>query len=446
MEPFSHPINLPATSQPRVIIIGGGFAGITLAQALRKAPVQVVMFDKQNYHTFQPLLYQVATGGLEPDSIAFPLRKAFAGQKNFFFRMAGVERIDPVAKVVYTNIGEAAYDHLVVATGASTNFFGIKALEDSAMGMKSVPEALNLRSAILQAFEQANHEQDPEVRAALLKFVVVGGGPTGVETAGALAEIKTHVLPSDYPELDNSLMEIHLIESGGELLGPMAPTSREGALKALQDMGVNVMLNTVVKDYDGYNLTTTVGEIEAATVIWAAGVKGNPVAGIDQSQILERPNRVKVNVFNEVEGHDSLYAIGDVAAMVTDEFPRAHPQVAPVAMQQARALAENLQNKLKGAPMKPFAYFDKGSMATIGRNKAVLDGGDGVRWMHMRGFMAWMGWMFVHILYIIGFRNKAVIFINWVWSYFTYDKGTRLIIRPFKRIEIRQHVMAERER
>lgn len=438
MESFLSPISLPATTQPRVVIIGGGFAGITLAGNLRNAPVQVVMFDKHNYHTFQPLLYQVATGGLEPDSIAFPLRKAFAGQKNFFFRMAQVQRIDPAAKIVYTDIGTASYDYLVLATGASTNFFGIKALEDSAMGMKSVPEALNLRSAILQAFEQANDEQDPIIRAALLKFVVVGGGPTGVETAGALAEIKTHVLPSDYPELDNSLMEIHLIESGPELLGPMAPTSREGAYKALTGMGVNVMLNTTVKDYDGFKLTTSAGDIEAVTVIWAAGVKGNPVEGIDPAQILDRPNRVKVDEFSRVAGHDGVFAIGDVAAMTTDDYPRAHPQVAPVAMQQARTLAINLQNMIKGAPRVPFVYFDKGSMATIGRNKAVLDGGQGVRWMHMRGFMAWMGWMFVHILYIIGFRNKAVIFINWVWSYFTYDKGTRLIIRPFKRRDVKQ--------
>ncbi|MCI4666983.1 MAG: NAD(P)/FAD-dependent oxidoreductase [Bacteroidia bacterium] len=421
--------NLPNTDLPRVVVIGGGYGGITVAQALRKAPVQVVMIDKNNYHTFQPLLYQVASGGLEPDSIAFPLRKMFAKQKNFTFRWAEVDRVHPDKKCIETSIGTINYDYLVIATGSKTNFFGNKEIETNALGMKSIPESLDLRSLILQNFEEAHDHQSTEVQDRLMGFVVVGGGPTGVETAGALAELKAHVLPSDYPDLDLDLMDIHLIEAGGRILKGMSENSSQDALRSLEKLGVSVHLNTLVTSFDGSVVETKSGEkIDASTVIWAAGVQGAAIDGLEEA-IEQRPNRLKVDKYNRVEGYEDVFAVGDIALMQTEEYERGHPMVAPVAMQMGEHLGKNLAQMFKGAPLKPFRYFDKGSMATIGRNKAVLDLGK----LHLRGIVAWLGWMFVHIFYLIGFRNKVVVFVNWVWSYFTYDKGTRLIIRPYKR-------------
>ncbi|MDX2284168.1 MAG: NAD(P)/FAD-dependent oxidoreductase [Bacteroidia bacterium] len=422
-------ISLPTTHLPRVLIIGGGFGGIMLAKSLRNQPFQVVMFDRHNYHTFQPLLYQVATGGLEPDSIAFPLRKMFARQRNFIFRVAEVQRIDPEQRTVHTSIGEVSYDYLVIATGSYTNFYGMADLNAHAMSMKTIPEALDLRSMILQHFEAAHQERLVEERDQLMEFIVVGGGPTGVETAGALAELKRHVLPHDYPELDLRRMEIHLIESGGELLGAMSDKSSSDAKKALEDMGVHVWLSTRVTSYDGEVVTTDIGQtFESATVIWAAGIKGCTIEGL-APEAQDRGGRFAVDAYNRVRGHERIFAVGDVALMRTEAYPNGHPQVAPVAMQQGTWLAANLLSLAKGAPLKPFEYFDKGTMATIGRNRAVIDFGK----LHLKGLIAWLGWMFVHLLYLIGTRNKLVVFTNWIWSYFTYDKGTRLIIRPFRR-------------
>ncbi|MDX2250453.1 MAG: NAD(P)/FAD-dependent oxidoreductase [Bacteroidia bacterium] len=422
---------VPMTNKPRLLIIGGGFGGITLAKTLRNSPFQIVMIDKHNYHTFQPLLYQVATGGLEPDSIAFPLRKIFKNQENFIFRMATVESVDTTQNTVYTNIGEIHYDYLVLATGSATNFFGMKDLEKEAVGMKSIPEALDLRSLILQNFETALQQSNGEIKDVLLKFVVVGGGPTGVETSGALAELKRHVLPSDYPELDLRQMEIHLLEAGDQLLAGMSAKSSTDAKTALEKLGVHVWLNTMVTGYDGTHVSTNLDrQFEASTVIWAAGVKGNLIEGLGK-EIIERGNRLAVDEFNKVKGYSNVFAIGDLALMRTEDYPNGHPQVAPAAIQQGERLGKNLMRTYKKREQVPFAYFDKGSMATIGRNKAVVD----FRKLHLRGFVAWLGWMFVHILYLIGFRNRLVVFVNWVWSYFTYDKGTRLIIRPFRKKE-----------
>jgi len=421
---------IPESDLPRVVIIGGGFGGISVAQGLKNAPFQVVMIDRHNYHTFQPLLYQVASGGLEPDSIAFPLRKMFAKQDNLSFRMAEVQRVDPEEKYVHTSIGAISYDYLVMATGTKTNFFGNEEVEKNAVGMKSIPESLDLRSLILQNFERAHDFDSTQEQDKLMGFVVVGGGPTGVETAGALAELKRHVLPSDYPELDIDLMDIHLIEAGDRLLKGMSDKSSEDAQKGLEKLGVHVHLNTMVTGFDG-ELVKTQSEdlsIEATTVIWAAGVKGATVEGLENA-IIDRPNKLKVDEYSRVEGYEGIFAIGDISLMQTEEYPRGLPGVAPAAMQTGTHLAKNLILMEKGAPLKPFQYFDKGSMATIGRNKAVLDVGK----LHLKGFIAWLGWMFVHILYLIGFRNKVVVFVNWVWSYFTYDKGTRLIIRPFRK-------------
>jgi len=418
---------IPKTAQPRVLIIGGGFGGITLAKALKKSPYQVVLIDKNNYHTFQPLLYQVATGGLEPDSIAFPLRKLFEKQKNLLFRMAEVSSIDVEAKRVHTSIGAISYDYLVLATGSCTNFFGMEQVEALAMGMKNIPEALDLRSLILQNFEEALVEPEYE---ALMKFVVVGGGPTGVETAGALAELKRFVLPNDYPELDFHKMEIHLVEAGPRLLAGMSEASGADAREALEKLGVKVWLNTAVEEYDGrWVRTNKEGEdFEAATVIWAAGVEGNVPEGV-YGEALGNGRRIEVDEFNRVNLHPDVFAIGDVALMRTADWPQGHPQVAPVAIQQAENLAWNLDQLAAGRELRPFSYYDKGSMATIGRNKAVVD----YRKLHLKGLMAWLAWMFVHLLFLLGFRNKLVVFVNWVWSYLTYDKGTRLIIRPYRR-------------
>lgn len=420
---------IPNSNLPRILIIGGGFGGIKLAQTLNKKPFQIVLVDRNNYHTFQPLLYQVATGGLEPDSIAFPLRKMFSKQENLIFRMCEVERVDTGENVAYTNIGTIEFDYLVMATGSETNFFGMEELEEHAVGMKTIPESLDLRSLILQNFEQSLQEPTEDDREVLLKFVVVGGGPTGVETAGALAELKKHVLPSDYPELDLRQMEIHLIQAGDQLLKGMSEKSSEDALEALEKMGVHVWLNHRVTGYDGENLSTKEGrKFEASTVIWAAGIKGDVPEGM-QDIHMARGGRLKVDTYNRVAGFEHVFALGDVAMMETEEYPYGHPQVAPAAIQQGENLGKNLRNLIKGAPLKEFTYFDKGAMATIGRNRAVVD----FRKMHLKGRIAWLAWMFVHLLFLIGFRNKAVVFVNWVWSYFTYDKGTRVIIRPYRK-------------
>lgn len=429
---------LPTSPHPRVVIVGGGFGGITLAQGLRKSPFQVVMLDKNNYHTFQPLLYQVATGGLEPDSIAFPLRKMFTKQDNMVFRVAEVEKVNPDEKVLNTSIGEIDYDYLVLATGSVTNFFGMSELEQHAHGMKSIPESLDLRSLILQNFEEAL-ESTPEERDRLMNFVVVGGGPTGVETAGALAELKRHVLPNDYPELDFNKMDVFLIEAGDQVLAAMSDKSSEDALRDLEKLGVNVMTSTLVSGYDGELVTTKQGhQLEAKTLIWAAGIKGATIEGIAEDHIV-RGNRIEVDAFNEVKGLKDVYAVGDLAWMSTEAYPEGHPQVAPAAIQQGANLAVNLTRKASGASLKPFQYFDKGSMATIGRNRAVVD----FRKLHLSGFIAWAGWMFVHLMYLIGFRNKLVVFVNWVWSYLTYDKGNRLIIRPFRKKAPKEPILAE---
>ncbi len=421
---------IPGTNLPRVVIIGGGFAGVHLAKSLNNKAFQVVLLDKNNYHTFQPLLYQVATGGLEPDSIAFPMRKLFDGQENIIFRNTEVQHIYADEKFIKTNLGTITYDYLAIATGTKTNFFGLD-IEDKAMSMKTIPEALDLRSLILQNFERATYEPDPHIKSALMKFVVVGGGATGVETAGALAELKRFVLPADYPELDMRQMEIHLIEAGSRLLAGMSEKSSADSLAALEKMGVNVLLNTTVKNYDGYQITTNKKDVtfEAYSVIWGAGVEGCIVNGIDNEKYT-RGKRIKVDAYNRVEGYENVFALGDMAFMTEDKnFPNGHPQVAQVAMQMGTNTGYNISNLAKGAPLRAFEYHDRGSMATIGRNKAVAD----LPKLHFKGFIAWLMWMLIHLISLIGFRNRLVVLANWIWSYITYDRGARVIIRPFKK-------------
>lgn len=417
------------SEKQKIVIVGGGFGGIELAKKLRNENVEVTILDKHNYHTFQPLLYQVATGGLEADSIAFPIRKIFKGQKNLTFRVTEVEKVIPEENKLLTTIGTIKYDHLVVATGSTSNFFGQAEIEQNAMPMKSIPEALNLRSLILQNLEAALIAKDEETEEKLLNFVIVGGGPTGVETAGAIAELKKHVLKNDYPELDIHKVNIYLIEGSPELLGPMSKQSQVKSQEFLEELGVTVYTNSRVQSYNGEVLSLVDGRsILSASVIWSAGVKGVVLDGL-KPECVVRGNRLKVDRFNKVELYENIYAIGDVAAMITDETPNGHPGVAPVAIQQGKLLAKNLINIIEARPTEGFKYFDKGAMATVGRNRAVVD----INKIHFQGVFAWFTWMFVHLMTLVGFRNKLVVFVNWVWSYFSYDRGTRLIIRPFKK-------------
>ncbi|WP_422859417.1 NAD(P)/FAD-dependent oxidoreductase [Flagellimonas sp. S174] len=423
-------MNIPQSSFPRIIIIGGGFGGIALAKKLSGKDVQVLLLDKHNYHTFQPLLYQVSTGGLEPDSIAYPIRKVLQGYPNFYFRLAEVMQIDTENKRLETNIGGIAYDYLVVATGSQTNFFGNKNIESYGMAMKTVPQSLNLRSLILENFEQALLTDDLHERDALMNFVIVGGGPTGVELAGALAEIKKGILPKDYPDLDTRRAQINLVQGSDRILPAMSEVASKKAERFLEKLGVNVWKNIRVSDYDGKQVTTnTDTSFEACTLVWAAGVKAVSIKGLDAEELLSRGSRLKVNNLHQVEGFEEIFAIGDVAQMETEEFPYGHPMMAQPAMQQGESLGENLARLVEGKSMKPFKYKDKGSMATVGRNKAVVD----LKKFKFQGVFAWYVWMFVHLYFLIGFRNRVVVFINWVYNYIKFDREARLIIRPFKK-------------
>ncbi|HAD97899.1 MAG TPA: FAD-dependent oxidoreductase [Cryomorphaceae bacterium] len=420
-------LNVPASNLPRILVVGCGFAGLNLVKKLSNKPFQVVMIDKHNYHTFQPLLYQVATAGLEPDSIAYPIRNIFRGQQNFFYRMALAEDINTEENILVTNIGNISYDYLVIATGSSTNFFGMKDLEEGSVPMKSVPEALNLRSIMLQNFEAASLTNDLQERERLMNFVIVGGGPTGVELAGSLAELKTHVLPNDYPDLDFRRMSIHLVEAESELLPPMSTNASKKAKAYLEELGVHVWLGTMVKAYDGDTVTTNKKALPASTLIWAAGVKGTIIKGLSDDAM--EKGRYIVNEFNQVKGYENVFALGDVAAMISEENPKGHPMLAQVAIQQGVNLARNFVRWEQQKEPKAFSYNDLGTMATIGRNKAVAD----LNHMRFGGFMGWLLWMVVHLRGLVGYRNRMVVLMNWVINYFSYDKKIRLIIRPVKR-------------
>ncbi len=418
----------PAAGSDRIVIIGGGFAGINLVKKLRNSVYQVVMLDKNNYHTFQPLLYQVATGGLEPDSIAYPLRKIFHGYKNFSFRVAAVSNIDTVLKQVETDVGLISYDHLVIATGSGNNFFNLGGMSRYAMPLKSITEALDLRSLILQNMESALVAPEIE-REKYFNIVIVGGGPTGVELAGAITELKKHVLPNDYPEINLERMQIYLIEASERLLAGLTVSASEGAYKTLTGMGVNVMLNTRVQDYDGDLVKYGADkQLKSKTVIWSAGVQGEIVNGLGQ-EVLKRGNRYDVDAYHRINGYENVFAIGDVALMSTENYPTGHPMVAQVAIQQARNLGQNFLRQRSGKSETAFKYKDLGSMATIGRNKAVAD----LPGFSTRGRFAWLIWMFIHLMNLVGFRNRVVVFINWLWNYISYDRAIRLVIRPFKR-------------
>jgi NADH:ubiquinone reductase (H+-translocating) len=414
--------------KPRVIVIGGGFGGLEVAKGLRSDKVQTVLFDKYNHHTFQPLLYQVATSGIDTSSIVFPFRRRFADKKDFYFRLGEVKKILPEEKCIETSIGSVKYDYLVIATGAETNFYGLKDVEQNAQPMKTIIDSIKLRNIIIRNIETALLVEDKELMNSYMDIVIVGGGPTGVELAGAIAELKKYVFPKDYPELELTQMDIHLIEATPRLLNGMSDVAGRKAVEYLQGMGVKVHLNCAVKSYDGHQVVFNTGEkLISKTLIWAAGVKGNPVAGLN-AESLGKATRIKVDEYNRVIGYENIFAIGDVALMTGDpEFPNGHPMMAPPAMQQGKLVAENIVNLINKQPMKPFRYNDKGSMATIGRNKAVVD----LKSLKFQGFFAWLVWMFIHLISIIGFRNKFFVFMNWLISYFSYDKSNRIIIaRP----------------
>lgn len=417
---------IPDTAQPRIVIVGGGFGGVELAKALDKAAAQVVLIDKINYHTFQPLLYQVATSGLDSSSIVAPFRKFLGKQKNFYFRLAEVKQVLPEKNMLDTSIGAIRYDYLVIATGASTNYYGMADIEKYAVPMKSLNDAILLRNHILENFEAALQSDDKAQLNSFMDFVVVGGGPTGVEVAGALSELRSHVFPQDYKELDLFHMDIHLIEASPRLLNGMSEKAGNNALAYLKSMGVNVQLSTGVKSYDGETVTLSTGEtLKAKTLVWGAGVKGSPLNGL-KTETIVRGNRIKVDEYNKAVGYDNIFAVGDVACMMTEATPNGHPMVAQPAMQQGVNLAYNLKKLLrKETNLRPFKYFDMGGMATIGRNKAVAD----IFGFEFGGFLAWAVWLFVHLMSLVGFKNRFFVFFNWLSSYFSYDKSNRLIIK-----------------
>ena len=420
----------------KILIVGGGFGGLKLARTLNnKRGFEVVLIDRFNYHQFQPLFYQVATAGLDASNISFPLRKVFHKSNNVHFRMAEVTAIVTDENKVITDVGEFMYDILVLATGADTNFFGNQQMIDNSFPMKSTVEALRIRHRLIQNFEDALLVKDEKQLQSLMTIVVVGGGPTGVEMSGAFADLRRFVLPKDYPELDFSKMKIYLVEGSPKTLGTMSEKSSEDSYDYLKKLGVIVMKNTVVKNYDGKTVTIQNGDtIDASMVIWAAGVKGNIPEGINKD-LAVKGNRLKVDRMNKVLGFENVYAVGDVAYMETEKYPHGHPQLAAVAIQQGGTLAKNLIRKeIERKDIVEFEYFDKGTMATVGRNLAVVDLPKPK--LHFKGFIAWIIWMMLHLFLLLGVKNKLSVFSNWIYNYITYDQNLRLIFKEFYKPKI----------
>lgn len=417
----------------KVVVAGMGFAGLKIARRLNNKPgFEVLLIDKYNYHQFQPLFYQVATASLDASNISFPLRKMFHGSKNVSIRLADIQSINPAEKILTTDIGIFNYDILVIATGADTNFFGNAHLQEYTFPMKSTTEALQLRHRLIYNFEEAIQAKDAERLKQLMTVVIVGAGPTGVELSGAIAEMKKYVLPKDYPELDFTQMKIILLEGTDKTLSAMSEKSSKQSRKYLEKLGVVVMTNSIVKDYDGKTVLLQDSTIiSSSLVIWAAGIKGNIPGGIDPS-LITKGNRIIVDRYNKVKGFDNIYAVGDVAYMETPKYPKGHPQVATVAIQHAENVADNLiRLERKSTKFFEFEYYDKGSMATVGRNLAVVDVPKPR--LHFGGFIAWMIWMGLHLFLLVGVKNRIQVFINWVYNYFTYDQSLRLIFKEFYR-------------
>ncbi|HEY5590383.1 MAG TPA: NAD(P)/FAD-dependent oxidoreductase [Paludibacter sp.] len=416
--------NLGIKKGDKVVIIGGGFAGLQLAKTLMKADLKVILVDKQNHHQFQPLFYQVASGRLEPSSISFPFRKIFQKSKNVDFRMADIINIDPIEKKIMTAYDRnITYDHLVIATGCKTNFFGNKEMSENAFSMKTTQDSIDIRNKILFSFEKEIFAR-PEEKQAWMNIVIVGGGPTGVELSGSFAELKKNILPKDYHNIDFSKFNIILLEGSKNTLNNMSEESRIASRKYLEEMGVIVKTETLIESYDGKLAVLNTGEIiPTKNVIWAAGVIGNIINGLESKDIFK--NRYIVDRLNKIKHFDNIYALGDVAYMVTPKYPNGHPQVANVALNQAKTLGKNIVNSLKNENYQPieYEYNDMGMMATIGKNKAVVE----FPFIKFNGALAWYIWMFLHLMLILSVRNKLVIFFNWAWSYLTKDTSLRLI-------------------
>ena len=416
---------IPDTSKKRVVIVGVGFAGLRLARSLSSRNFQVILIDKNNYHQFQPLLYQVATSGLEPAAIAFPLRKIFQNKKHIHFRVAKFLAVDQDMNCILTSIGSIQYDYLVLATGVKPNYFGNRNIEKYALSMKAVADAIYIRNIILENFEKAL-SADTEEEIALMNIVIVGGGPTGVELAGAIAEMRKFILPKDYPELDFNKMEIYLMEGANRLLGDMSLKASERSKLFLENMGVKVRLKTIVKEYDGNIVLLDDGtSVRSEILLWAAGIKACEVKGL-ASDTYGKGGRIVVDEINKVQGTTNIFAIGDIAIMISEKYPAGHPQVAQPAIQQGLQLSKNLKRLQRSRPLIPFRYAEKGSLATVGRNRAVAD----LPFGSFSGFWAWILWLFVHLMSLVGKKNRLFVFINWSLSYFTYDQSFRLMIKP----------------
>lgn len=414
---------------PRIVIIGAGFGGIELAKALKYCKAQIILVDRNNYHNFQPLMYQVATGGMEPDSIAYPVRRIFRMQNNLTFRMGEVTLVDWERSKLHTTIGTIPYDYLVIATGSTTNYFNFEPQKEELLTLKSVPDALNIRSYLYQNLEKALADYSGESLEEIMRVAVVGGGPAGIELAGALAEMKKHVIPKDFPDLDTSRMRIHLYQSGDRVLKAMSESASANALRYLEELGVNVHLNSRVSAYENDCVMLEDGScFPTDTVLWTAGVCAAPVKGLPKEAYI-RGNRIQVDAINRVAGTKEVFAIGDVAACITEENPRGLPMLAPVAQQQGKHLAKNLNRLLRKKETRPFRYKDKGVMATVGRAKAVAD----LPFAKLRGAFAWFIWMGVHVFSLVGFRNKLSALYQWAFNYVSYDRPLGLIIRPYRR-------------
>lgn len=417
-----------AIPKKTIVIIGGGFAGLHMARLLGGSPYRVLLIDRENHHMFQPLFYQVATARLEPSNISFPFRKLFQKSSNIEFRLTEVIEIDAERKTVWASSGPIPYDYLVVATGCKTNYFGNKQLSQFAFSMKSTQEAIEIRNAILLSFERFITATELEKRA-ILNIVIVGAGPTGVELAGAFAEMKKNILPKDYPHTDFSSLRIIVIEGSANTLNSMSGHAKVASQKYLRDLGVQLFLNSVVTSYDGAVLKLKDGsEIPTRNVIWAAGVCGNIIPGLHQANI--KHNRYEVDRFNRIVNCGDIFALGDVAYMITPKYPGAHPQVANVAINQAKNLGHNFLREIKQTPWVEYEYKNLGSMATIGKRRAVAD----LPFLQFDGRLAWLAWMFLHLMLILSVRNKLNVFINWSWHYFTRDSSLRLIFTTKKTI------------
>ena len=428
-------LNIKKDNTKRIVIVGGGFGGLQLANGLKGTPYQVILIDKNNYHQFPPLIYQVASAGMEASSISFPFRRNFQHRKNFYVRMAELRAIFPEKKLIQTSIGKVEYDYLVLAAGTTTNFFGNRNVERKAMPMKTVDEAMGLQNAILANIERAITCSTQQEQQELLNVVIVGGGATGVEIAGVLSEMKRTILPHDYPDLDPSLMNIYLIEAGNRLLAAMSPESSAAVEKYLREMGVNILLNKRVEDYEGHKVLLADGSsISTRTFIWVSGVAAQAVGHLG-TEHLGRGRRIRVDTFNRVQGLEDVFSIGDQCIVEGDEaYPGGHPQLAQVAIQQGNNLAKNFRRLLKGKDLKPFRYKNLGTMATVGRNKAVAE----FAHIRLKGFWAWLMWLVVHLRSILGVRNKAVVLLNWMWNYFNYNQSLRMIFYPQKATEIKE--------